>query len=404
MDVDIGSTLDAISSSDSDAESEHIPDEGFLPHPDQVPYFLLSGQWVSCLQEMSKDLYERLGMSLGYQVMQVILDTRPIEVTQCSLNRAFVEHHELGLAYLALFPHRLKYYTMFTGRKWKRNSPYTLLPQLAHGHPKVSASNPSGITSCATHYAAMHKTRFIDLGMGCGTYIRNIPTDLRWCGGYEINANPLQLQQTLTNILRHRPDFHFIPVSFEPPCMLPEGASTLFSWRPGSYNIPLIQGTSNITAFFKGAAFVNVQSQGMRMHDSNQSIAFYANFDSPPLPTWTVARRPQTPPPALSLLDALGSFDIVAKLNTDTRKLRACLSSMGADPSSIRTEADARMYIQSMGKPAFAKWFVRHGKWKFVREVVLANCEMDMRMIFSCGVPQAECRNRLLQEITILHG
>ena len=136
------------------------------------------------------------------------------------------------------------------------------------------------------------------------------------------------------------------------------------------------------------------------MQDSHRSVAFYTNFDGADLPQW--ASNTQSAPQAGGLLEAICEFDLVASTGGDARKLRAAAKSLGL-PSGCGANT-VREHVQAMPAAQYAEWLIHKWRWKLVREHILQRCDMSTRMLLSCGVPQNECRNRLLQHIKQLHG
>ena len=408
-------TLDNSSSSDSsDDESGTDRSSHFIsmlyPELDQVPILLVSGRWTICFDEMESDLATAVDQEFAETAMRAIRDLslRPFDPVQ--LHRAFLLHHVLGIAYLVLFRHRDKYYTMFKGKRWSRGTRACVMPEFAHADVSVAPSNPSGVLSVPMKYALAASSFFLDLGMGEGSYMINMPATLR-AGGYEINTNPLLMDQILHNILHYHPSFHFIPMDFS--CVdLIEGESfTLFSWHPGTHLIPKISGCK-VTAFIKGAKFENLVSQDLGLYSTKQSLMFYSNYREAPMVKWQESDddcdcTDSTPPD--DFVDIMSSFDLVSKLNGDTRKIRAHIASLEQSLSVTlpkwKTPEEARAALSTVPTDCYAKWVLSNVKWSLVKNHLLDGCHnMRTRMLLSCGVPQAECRNRIQGMLSAYSG
>ena len=396
----LGEVLDCATSSSDDEEVEEAVTFFTHPHVDQVPLLLVLGHWPCRSEAMRQQLCDSLGPRRADEIMNTIEYVAPAPIDGPAVYETFLLHAELGLAYLVFFGHRHEHYEAQLGRRWTRKSVGVRLEHVAHAEPRVCMSNPSGITTVPLQYAAEHRMRFLDLGLGTASYLRNVPVGTS-VGGFELNANPLLLQQVLTNITRHCPNFCFVPLSFSSPwCVLPSGKSyVLFSWRPGSRTMPRVPRDANTACFLKGVHFDNMHDQGFTMQDSHRSVAFYTNFAALPTPEWTR----DTPGPApMSLLDALCTFDVVGSVNGDPRKVRAAGKSLGL-PSGSGVDA-IRARTREMPKVDFATWLIQKWRWKPVRCFILKHCDMTTRMLLSCGVPQQECRARLLQHLTQSRG
>ena len=392
----LGETLDAHSSSSDDDDEEAAAVTFYThPHVDQVPLLLVLGHWPDRSETMREQLGATLGHAHAQAVMNVVECVAPCPVDGEAVYHAFLQYAELGLAYLVLFAHRHDHYREHLGRRWTRKSVGVRLEHVAHAEPRVCMSNPSGITGAPLRYAQAMNMRFLDLGVGSGSYLRSIPPNTR-AGGFELNANPLLLQQVLTNILKHCPRFCFVPLSFASPhCVLPENDSyVLFSWRPGSNCMPTVPTHVQAACFIKGVTFVNMHSQGFTMQDSDRSVAFYTNFQPTCMPNWSAEAEEET---TGGLLQALQTFDVVKSVGNDTRKLRAAAKSLGL-PSGVGADC-IRQHVASMPAIEYADWLVNTWRWKLVRVFILKHCDMTTRMLLSCGVPQHECRRRLMQHL-----
>ena len=390
-------TLDDSSSSDeSDCESLDYNEFGSQADIDQVPVFLLSGKWPRCFDEMQRELSSNKSDEFALRVMNLVRNLRPIPLTASVMHAAFLNNWELGVAYLLLFRSRHKYYQLHSGKRWKRGFKPCVMQEFAHADVSVAPSNPSGILRLPMEYAAQQRTFFLDLGMGEGSYMRNMPTELR-AGGYEINTNPLMLDQILHNITFHHPTFHFIPMDFSKVGLLPGMHYTLFSWHPGTHAIPNIE-FSNVTAFFKGACFENLECQGLRLQSVKNSLGFYSNVKDAAPVNWE-STKPDSKPEDDDFLRALASFNLAGQLK-DTRKIRSHVVSLeehlGITFQKWKTFDELSDIISTLPPVDYACWVLFHVKWSLVKCHLLKCCHtMTTRMLLCCGVPQTECRRRI---------
>ena len=396
----LGEGLDASSSSSDDEEEEAPLTFESHPHVDQVPLLLVLGHWPDRFSEMRVQLSDALGSARASEVMNVIEYVAPAPFEGKATYEAFLCNAELGLAYLVLFSHARQHYEAHFNRRWTRTTPSVCLMHVAHAEPRVCMSNSSGITSVPVQYASAHGMDFLDLGVGTASYLANVPAGVR-AGGFELNANPLLMQQVLSNMLQHCPTFCFVPLSFSSPwCVLPANRSyVLFSWRPGSDTMPTVPSNARTVCFLKGVSFSNVHEQGFVMQDSHRSVAFYSNFENAVAPQWSSTEPAH---PSRDLLHAISRFDLVASTGGDARKLRAAAKSLGL-ASGCGAER-LREHVMAMPAAAYAEWLINKWRWKLVREYILQRCDMSTRMLLSCGVPQAECRARLLQHVRQSRG
>ena len=130
------------------------------------------------------------------------------------------------------------------------------------------------------------------------------------------------------------------------------------------------------------------------MQDSHRSVAFYSNFEDAVAPQWSSRQPSHT---SNNLLDAISQFDLVASTDGDLRKLRAAAKLLGLASGSGAEKL--RKHVMAMPAEEYAEWLITKWRWKLVREFILQRCDMSTRMLLSCGVPQAECRARLLQHV-----
>lgn len=383
---------DSSSSSDSDSDDDGTCNADI----DQVPIFLLSGQWLDCREEMEKELSVFRSAQFAKRVMQIVETLGRFPLSATTMHEFFFSYCELGIAYLILFRSRHRYYEIHNGTRWRRGTKPLILPEFAHADVSVAPSNPSGILRVPMQYAAQTSTVFLDLGMGEGSYLRNMPADLR-AGGYEINTNPLMLDQVLSNITSYHPTFCFIPMDFSK-VRLPSGIRyTLFSWHPGTHAIPDITGC-DVTAFFKGAKFENLESQGLCMASSKESIVFYQNYPDFAPVKWASDEHEHSDEED-NFVQALSSFDLPARLN-DNRKIRSHVASLeehlGCTFDKWKTPEDLQLIISGLPRVEYARWVLHEVKWSLVKQHLLDCCHcMTTRMLLSCGVPQSECRRRI---------
>ena len=140
----LGEILDEDSESSSEDECDAC-----TVHVDQVAIWLLSGHWPDCFDTMETHLTKALGQERGAATMRLIISLSPIPLNGNALHWAFLQHAELGLAYLVLHPHRADFYQQHTHHRWTRKSAAQIVPCFAHVDPKVCYSNPSGVTASA---------------------------------------------------------------------------------------------------------------------------------------------------------------------------------------------------------------------------------------------------------------
>lgn len=380
------------SSSDSDSDDDITCNADI----DQVPIFLLSGRWLECYEEMKKELSVFKSAEFATRVMHIVATLKRLPWAAKTMHEFFFSHCELGIAYLVLFRSRHRYYEIHFGRRWRRGTNPQILPEFAHADVSVSPSNPSGILRVPMQYAMKESTVFLDLGMGQGSYLRNMPAELR-AGGYEINTNPLMLDQVLSNITSYHPTFCFIPMDFSK-VRLPSGIRyTLFSWHPGTHEIPDIT-ACDVTAFFKGAKFENLESQGLCMAACDKSIVFYKNHSDFAPVQWSSEEREDSEKDD-DFVQALSSFDLPTRLN-DNRKIRSQLASLedhlGCTLGKWKTHEELQLIISGLPRADYARWVLYEVKWSLVKQHLLDRCHcMTTRMLLSCGVPQSECRRRI---------
>ena len=268
--------------------------------------------------------------------------------------------------------------------------------EFAHSDVTVAPSNPSGILRLPMEYAVQQSMFFLDLGLGEGSYLRNMPKDLR-AGGYEINTNPLMLDQILHNITCHHPSFHFIPMDFSKVTLPSDRQYTLFSWHPGTHQIPRLGG-SKVTAFFKGASFENLECQNLCLHAIKDSIGFYSNFPEPIPVDWSKTNSTLTTEED-NFVHALSSFDLPRELE-DHRKIRNHVALLEQDLGYAfkkwKTTDELYEVLATVPKLDYARWVLFKVKWSLVKQHLLKECHtMTTRMLLCCGIPQAECRRRI---------
>tara|TARA_Y100000817_G_scaffold297767_1_gene274349 strand:+ start:2529 stop:3791 length:1263 start_codon:yes stop_codon:yes gene_type:complete len=405
-------TLDDVSSSDDDWSAEEESSNYFIsmlhPELDQVPILLIAGKWIICFDEMAKDLEAAVDSTFSERAMCIIRAISILPLDAAFMHRAFLKHNELGIAYLALFPLRDKYYTMFKGKRWSRGSRSCVMPEFAHADASVAPSNSSGILGVPMQYALKASTFFLDLGMGEGSYLVNMPDSLH-AGGYEINTNPLLMDQILHNILHYHAAFHFIPMDFSRVALPNDAAYTLFSWHPGTHEIPNISGCK-VTAFVKGAKFENVASQGLKFYSGRKSVVFYSNHEDAAMVQWQSGDEErdctdETPPD--DFIAIMSKFDLVAELQGDSRKIRTHMASLeeelGEPFPRWKTTQEASEILSSVDAVRYARWALASVKWSIVKAHLLrCCCNMTTRMLLSCGVPQSECRKRVLTMSSVL--
>ena len=201
-----------------------------------MPLLIVLGHWPERIASMRKQLVDAVGASRASEVMRVV-DTfvqqkTPVPVEGEAVYEAFLLHAELGVAYLAVFPHRHEHYAAHFGHRWTRKSIGVRLDHVAHAESRVCMSNPSGLTA-APLAASTHGMQFWILVWARGHTCQH--TTGR-AGGFELNANPLLLQQVLTII------GGTAPTSASSRCRSRRRGAcchdvsyVLFSWRPGSH-------------------------------------------------------------------------------------------------------------------------------------------------------------------------
>lgn len=388
--------LTTLDESSSSSESDSEEDVTCTADIDQVPIFLLSGRWLDCREEMEKELSVFKSAEFANGVMQRVQTLRRLPFTAHTMHEFFLSHCELGIAYLVLFRSRHRYYEIHTGTRWRRGTKPIILPEFANADVSVAPSNPSGILRVPMQYSMQASTVFLDLGMGEGSYLRSMPADLR-AGGYEINTNPLMLEQVLSNITSYHPTFCFIPMDFSK-VRLPSGICyTLFSWHPGTHAIPEVTGC-DVTAFFKGAKFENLETQDMHMRDAKDSVVFYSNHEGFRPVQWT-GEATEEDAADDNFVKCLSSFNLPAQLK-DTRKIRGHVASLeehlGCAFDKWKTHDELSAIIARISSIDYAIWVLYEVKWSLVKNHLLKCCHcMTTRMLLSCGVPQSECRRRI---------
>jgi hypothetical protein len=354
----------------------------FAVHVDQVPALMALGKIQFHDGDVESHLRRYLSASVTRRALAAMKAASAAPMTHQLAFDAFYGHYELGLAYLALFEHRHHYYHKYTGNLWRStrgDKSIQMVDYIAHTDPAVCCSNNSGMVGPAISYAVSQSLPMVDLGCGEASYLKSAPASL--CAvGFELNCNPLLIQTICKNVFsfcRRGGHFFFVPVSF---CAaeMPPGDLVLFSWHPGSHQIPVLDKSSTTTAFFVGVSFDNMAPQGLRPAMQADSVILYTNrperIDTHAAKTFSFV-DPDVRPDYARLING---FD--AKVHCDARRARGILGS--APPLSKPRER--------------AAYLLRSVRWKTLRSYMLCNTtSASVTKLLTSGIPQGECKSRI---------